>query len=40
MAPTYANIFMAIPERKLLQKAPNNIIPINWIRLIDDIFAI
>ncbi len=40
MAPTYANIFMAMLERKLLQKAPNNLIPIEWIRFIDDIFAI
>jgi hypothetical protein len=40
MAPTHANIFMAILERKLLQKAPNNLIPIECIRFIDDIFAI
>ncbi len=40
MAPTDANIFMAMLERKLLQKAPNNLIPIEWIRFIDDIFAI
>ena len=40
MAPTYANIFMAMLERKLLQKAPNDLIPIEWIRFIDDIFAI
>ena len=40
IAPTYANIFMAMLERKLLQKAPNNLIPIEWIRFIDDIFAI
>ena len=40
MAPTYANIFMAMLERKLLQTAPNNLIPIEWIRFIDDIFAI
>ena len=35
MAPTYANIFMAMLERKLLQKAPNNLISIEWIRFID-----
>ncbi len=40
MAPTYANIFMAMLERKLLQKAPDNLISIEWIRFIDDIFAI
>jgi hypothetical protein len=33
-------LFMAILERKLLQKAPNNLIPIEWIIFIDDIFAI
>ena len=40
MAPTYANIFMAMLERKLRQKAPNDLIPIEWIRFIDDIFPI
>ena len=40
MAPTYANIFMARLERELLLKAPNGLIPIEWIRFIDDIFAI
>ena len=40
MAPTYANIFLAMLERKLLQQALENLIPIEWIRLIDDIFAI
>ena len=40
MAPNYANIFMAMLERKLLQQAPDNLIPIEWIRFIDDIFAI
>jgi hypothetical protein len=40
MAPTYANIFMAILQRKLLQKAPKNLIPIEWIRFVDGIFAI
>ena len=40
MAPTYANIFMAILERKLLNEAPQGLIPIEWIKFIDDIFAI
>ena len=40
MAPTYANIFMAILERKLLNEAPQGLIPIEWIRFIDDMFAI
>ena len=40
MAPTYANIFMAVLEKELLLKAPNGLIPIEWIRFIDDIFAI
>ena len=40
MAPTYANIFMAILERKLLNEAPQGLIPIEWIRFIDDVFAI
>ena len=40
MARTYANIFMAILERKLLNEAPQGLIPIEWIRFIDDIFAI
>ena len=40
MAPTYANIFMAMLERKLLNQAPQDLIPIEWIRFIDDIFAI
>ena len=40
MAPTYANIFMAMLERKLLKQAPQGLIPIKWIRFIDDIFAI
>ena len=40
MASTYANIFMARLERELLLKAPNGLIPIEWIRFIDDIFAI
>jgi hypothetical protein len=41
MAPTYANIFMAILERKLLNEAPQGlVIPIEWIRFIDDVFAI
>ena len=40
MALTYANIFMAVLEKELLLKAPNGLIPIEWIRFIDDIFAI
>ena len=40
MAPTYANIFMAVLEKELLLKAPNGLIPIEWIRFIDDLFAI
>ena len=40
MAPTYANIFMAMLEQKLLNEAPEGLIPIKWIRFIDDIFAI
>ena len=40
MAPTYGNIFMALLEWKLLQQAPDNLIPIEWIIFIDDIFAI
>ena len=40
MAPTYANIFMAMLEQKLLKQAPQGLIPIEWIRFIDDIFAI
>ena len=37
MAPTYANIFMAMLEQKLLKEAPEGLIPIEWIRFIDDI---
>ena len=40
MAPTYANIFLAMLERKLLKQAAQCLIPIEWIRFIDDIFAI
>ena len=40
MAPTYAKIFVAMLERKLLNQAPQDLIPIEWIRFIDDIFAI
>ena len=40
MAPTYANIFMAMLDRKLLKQAPQGLIIIEWIRFIDDIFAI
>ena len=40
MAPIYANIFTAMLERKLLNQAPQDLIPIELIRFIDDIFAI
>ena len=40
MALTYANIFMAILERKLLNETPQGLIPIKWIRFINDTFAI
>lgn len=40
MAPTYANIFMAVLEKELLLNAPNGLIPLEWIRFIDDVFAI
>ena len=40
MALTCANIFMAMLERKLLKQAPQGLIPIEWIRFIDDVFAI
>ena len=40
MAPIYANIFMAVLGKELLLKALNGLIPIEWIRFIDDIFAI
>ena len=40
MAPTYPNIFMAMLEQKLLKEALEGLIPIEWIRFIDDIFAI
>ena len=40
MATTYANIFMPMLEQKLLKEAPEGLIPIEWIRFINDIFAI
>ena len=40
MAPTYANIFMCVLEELLIKNAPNGLIPFEWIRFIDDIFAI
>ena len=40
VAPSYANIFMAALEEQLLLNAPNGLIPFEWIRFIDDIFAI
>ena len=40
MAPSYANIFMAILEKQMLLNAPDGLIPFEWIRFIDDIFAL
>ena len=40
VAPSYANLFMAALEEQLLLNAPNGLIPFEWIRFIDDIFAI
>ena len=40
MAPTYANIFMAVLEKHMLRNAPNGLTPFEWIRHIDDIVAI
>ena len=40
MAPSYANIFMAALETEMLLNAPNGFIPLEWIRYIDDIFAV
>ena len=31
---------MAVLEQKLFKEAPEGLIPIEWIRFIDDIFAI
>ena len=40
MVPSYANIFIAALETKMLLNAPNGFIPLEWIRYIDDIFAV
>ena len=40
MAVSYANIFMAALEEKILQNAPEGLTPLEWIRFLDDIFAI
>ena len=40
MAPTYANVFMAVLEKQMLQNAPNGLKPFEWIRFIDNIFAL
>ena len=40
MVPSYANLFMGQLECKILKDAPGGLIPIEWIRFIDDIFAI
>ena len=40
MAPSYANIFMANLENKLLNNSPNNLQPLIWKRYIDDTDAL
>ena len=40
IAPSYAKIFMAALETEMLLNAPNEFIPLEWIRYIDDIFAL
>jgi hypothetical protein len=40
MAVSYANIFMAALEENILKNAPEGLTPIEWIRFLDDIFAI
>ena len=40
MAPSYANLFMGQLEYNMLRDAPGGLIPLEWIRFIDDIFAI
>ena len=40
MAPSYANLFMGQLEHNMLRDAPGGLIPLEWIRFIDDIFAI
>ena len=40
MAVSYANIFMASLEEEILKNAPEGLTPLEWIRFLDDIFAI
>ncbi len=40
MAVSYANTFMAALEENILKNAPEGLTPIEWIRFLDDIFAI
>ena len=40
MAPSYANLFMGQLEHHMLMDAPGGLIPLEWIRLIDDILAV
>jgi hypothetical protein len=40
MAPSYANLFMGQLEHNMLMDAPGGLIPLEWIRFIDDIFAV
>ena len=40
MAPTYANIFIAVLEKQMLLNAPDGLTPDVLIRFIDDIFAL
>ena len=40
MAVSYANIFMATLEEEILKNAPEGLTPLEWIRFLDDIFAI
>jgi hypothetical protein len=40
MAVSYANIFMAALEEEILKNAPEGLTPLEWIRFLDDIFAI
>ena len=40
VAPSYAIIFMAYHEEKLLQQTPLNLRPVAWFRFIDDIWSI
>ena len=40
MAPTYANIFVEVLEKQMLQNTPNGLKPFACIRFIDVIFAL